>query len=209
MALQIRRIAVRFALLLAAAAIVPLVAFGVVSILSLQRGTHESIVAGNLNVATRAAEEIRRYIVLNAEILKALAADLQNTGLEAWQQDRILKNYVVQFREFREISLFNEAGAPIATSRIGKPRVAIPGANPLLAAVRASGNRTALSQEYRDDEGRTVLGVAAAIPQLGWTVIVEQPAREAYANPVRLQQQLLIAISTALLAMIVVGYLFG
>ena len=35
------------------------------------------------NVATRAAEEIRRYIVGNAEILKALAADLQDTGLAA------------------------------------------------------------------------------------------------------------------------------
>ena len=31
----------------------------------------------------------------NAEILKALAADLQDTGLEPWQQDRILKNYVL------------------------------------------------------------------------------------------------------------------
>src|SRR5439155_25274121 len=106
MAIQIRSIAVRFALLIAAADIVPLVTFGVVSILSLQRGTHEFIVAGNLTVATRAAEEIRRYVVVNTEILKALAADLQNTGLEPWQQDRILKNYVVQFREFREISLF-------------------------------------------------------------------------------------------------------
>jgi nitrogen fixation/metabolism regulation signal transduction histidine kinase len=126
MAIQIRRIALRFALLLAVAAIVPLVAFGGVSIASLQRGTHQSVVAGNLNVATRAAEEIRRYVVLNAEILKALAADLQNTGLEPWQQDRILKNYVVQFREFREISLLDESGATIATSRIGKPRVGIP-----------------------------------------------------------------------------------
>src|SRR5437899_5378453 len=126
MAVHIRRIAVRFALLLAVAAIVPLVAFGIVSVLSLQRGTHESIVAGNVNVATRAAEEIRRYIVLNAELLKALAADLQNTGLQQWQQDRILKNYAIQFREFREISLFDESGGAIATSRVGKPRVAVP-----------------------------------------------------------------------------------
>src|SRR5438552_12295755 len=126
MALQLRRIAVRFALLLAAAAIVPLVAFGVVSILSLQRGTHESVVAGNLNVATRAAEEIRRYVAGNAEILKALAADLQNTGLEPWQQDRILKNYVLQFREFHELTLFDQSGAVIASSRVGAPRVSIP-----------------------------------------------------------------------------------
>jgi signal transduction histidine kinase len=84
------------------------------------------VIAGNQNVATRAAEEIRRYITTNADLLKALAADLQNTGLAQWQQDRILKNYVLQFREFRELTLFDEAGGAIATSRIGKPAVQIP-----------------------------------------------------------------------------------
>src|SRR5579864_1859237 len=126
MRLTIRRIAVRFALLLALAAIVPLVAYGAVSIWSLQRGTRESIVSGNQNVATRAADEIRRYVVINAELLKALSADLQDTGLQPWQQDRILKNYVLQFREFREITLFDESGRMVATSRVGQPRVQIP-----------------------------------------------------------------------------------
>src|SRR6266571_2537929 len=128
---RIRHISLRFALLLALAAVVPLVAYGVVSILSLQRGTRASVIQGNQNVATRAAEEIRRYVMTNAELLKALAADLQNTGLEQWQQDRILKNYVLQFREFREIALFDESGGAIATSRVGKPRLGIPGPTPL------------------------------------------------------------------------------
>ena len=104
----------------------PLLAYGVVSILSLQRGTRESVVNGNQNVAVRAAEEIRRYVVTNAELLKALAADLQDTGLDRRQQDQILKNYVLQFREFREITLFDEQGAMIASSRVGKPRVVDP-----------------------------------------------------------------------------------
>jgi signal transduction histidine kinase len=123
---RIRHIATRFALILAIAAVVPLFAYGAWSLLTLQRGTRESVVAGNLNVAHRASDEIQRYVVGNAEILKALAADLQNTGLEQWQQDRILKNYVLQFREFRELTLFDEAGQAIASSRIGPPRVAIP-----------------------------------------------------------------------------------
>src|SRR5207245_5660822 len=62
MAFRIRHISTRFALLLAGAAVVPLVAYGAVSLLSLQRGTRESIVAGNSNVVTRAATEIGRYI---------------------------------------------------------------------------------------------------------------------------------------------------
>src|SRR5881394_231701 len=124
--MKIRHIATRFALLLGVAAVVPLLAYGFVSILSLQRGTRGSVVNGNQNVAVRAAEEIRRYVVGNAELLKALAADLQDTGLDRRQQDQILKNYVIQFREFHEISLFDESGAMIATSRLGKPRVIIP-----------------------------------------------------------------------------------
>src|SRR5665213_2251904 len=117
----IHHIAGRFALLLALAAVLPLVAYGVVSIFSLQRGTRQEVIQGNENVAIRAGEEIRRYVTTNAELLNALAANLQDTGLTQMQQDRILKNYVLQIREFREISLFDEQGAVVASSRIGKP----------------------------------------------------------------------------------------
>src|SRR3954462_15610257 len=126
MSFTVRRIAVRFAMLLGGAAVLPLLAYGVVSILSLQRGTRESVVNGNENVAVRAADEIGRYVKTNAELLKALSADLQDTGLNQHQQDQILKNYVLQFREFREITLFDEQGAMIASSRVGTPRVVIP-----------------------------------------------------------------------------------
>jgi signal transduction histidine kinase len=299
--MKIRHISTRFALLLGVAAVVPLLAYGVISILSLQRGTRESVVNGNVNVAVRAAEEIRRYVVTNAELLKALAADLQDTGLDAHQQDQILKNYVLQFREFREITLFDERGAMLASSRVGKPRVAIardpqlmingvsmspirvdedllptsvftirltrlnqpagwlagefsleemwrmvdqirigdhgfamvvaPGGglvahgdpdkkalvaqlrnmsgHPLYAAERASTADVPVSREYTDEDGRSQLGVAARIAQLGWTVIVEQPTREAYANASALARQLGVAIAGALLVMITVGYFFG
>ncbi|HEX4347329.1 MAG TPA: sensor histidine kinase [Vicinamibacterales bacterium] len=130
MALRIRHIATRFALILAAAAALPLMAYGVASVHSLQQGTRESVTAGNLNVATRAADEIGRYVTTNAELLKAVASDLQDTGLQAWQQDRILKNDVLGLREFREITLFDEHGVPVATSRAGKPRVSVPASTP-------------------------------------------------------------------------------
>ena len=316
MRITIRHIATRFALLLSLAAIVPLLAFGFVSILSLQRGTRGSIVTGNQNVATRAAEEIRRYISTNAELIKALAAVLQETGLQEGQQEQILRNYIIRFREFREITLFDESGARVASSRVGPPRVRIPkeestlsindvamspirvdedmlpttvfaihlrrlnqpagwlvgefsleemwrmvdqiriGAHgfalvvapnggliahgdpdkkalvararnmtdhPLVQALRASSQNTRLqpppagppdtppppvADEYNED-GRRQLGVATMIVPLGWTVIVEQPASEAYANATRLQRQLFVAISAALLVMIAVGYFSG
>src|SRR5437588_1034567 len=131
MAIRIRHLTTRFALLLAAAAVLPLVAYGIASIVSLRIGTRESVVAGNINVATRAAKEIGRYITTNAELLKALAADLQDTGLSHDQQDQILKNYVLQFREFREITLFDEQRAPLVSSRVGHPRVQVPKETPV------------------------------------------------------------------------------
>ncbi len=119
-----KTISTRFVLLLAAAAVLPLLAYGGVSVYSLRKGTQQSVVDGNLNVARRASAEIAHYIDNNAAILRALASDLQNTDLQAWQQDRVLKNYVLQFPEFREITLFDASGKPVATSRIGKPSLA-------------------------------------------------------------------------------------
>jgi signal transduction histidine kinase len=126
MAIRIRHISVRFALLLAVAAVVPLLAYGVVSLLSLERGTRDSVVEGNQRVAARAAAEILRYVSTNGELVKALAADLQDTGLQPSQQQQILRNYVLQFREFKEITLFDESAKPLASSRVGPPQLQIP-----------------------------------------------------------------------------------
>jgi signal transduction histidine kinase len=294
MAFSIRHIATRLIIFLVGAAVLPLVAYGAVSLLSLQRGTATSVVDGNLNVATRAAEEIRRYVAGHAAILLALAADLQDSGLETWQQDRIVKNYVLQFREYREITLFDRDGATVATSRVGPPRVSVP-ENPaatidnvLMSAIRldaeelptavfavpmrrlnepsgwlvgeirleemwrmvdqirigergyalvvgpdgtlvAHGNpdqksliaraqsfsthplmandaMAGASREYAGANGEMQLGVAATIEPLKWTVIVEQPTSEAYANAAALQRQLLAVIGVALLAMIGMGF---
>jgi len=107
--------------------VLPLLAYGAVSIVSLRTGTQQTVVQGNLNVAQRAAEQIQLYITSSFKILKAVAADLEHTGLQKWQQDRILKNFVLQFREFTELTLLDEGGRPVASSRIGAPTVSVPG----------------------------------------------------------------------------------
>ncbi len=82
--------------------------------------------------------------------------------------------------------------------------------HPLVAALRAGRDKPGpVASEYLGDNGDTELGVAATMTPLGWTLIVEQPTREAYANAGVLRRQLLITISVALLAMISAGYLFG
>jgi signal transduction histidine kinase len=302
----LKKITTRFALLLAAAAIVPMLAYGAISIYSLQRGTRTTVVEGNLNVARRAAEQIQLYITSSVKILKAVSADLQHTGLERWQQDRILKNFVLQFPEFTELTLLDEAGTTVVSSRAGVPRVAIPDqgqtvegvlvsqfvvdddllpsavvairlvgtgtqggwlvgrlnleelwrmvdrirvgnqgvallvgnrgqllahghpdekarvargdnllSHPLLQAldVRTEGSdpppqTRVASAEYGTTRGQ-MLGVAAHVPALSWTVIVEQPQAEAFAIAIQLQRQLGIAIGIALLLMVAAGYYWG
>jgi signal transduction histidine kinase len=136
-----KTIRARLVVLVATAAIAPLVAYGLVSIGLLWSGTRQSVTAGALSVAERAAEQIERYIQHNVDLLQAVGADLQHTALERWQQQRILRNYVLTFPEFRELTLFDPAGHAIATSRLALPELVLTpnppeqGAPPLVAPI--------------------------------------------------------------------------
>ena len=121
-----RRITSRFVMLIATAAVAPLVAYGVVSIYQLRSGTEQSVGDGNQRVARQVSEQIRQYITHNERVLKSAGIELRMTGLEEWQRTRILKDYVIDFPEFREISLFDQGGRVMATSRFGPPRVSLP-----------------------------------------------------------------------------------
>ena len=123
------KITTRFVLLVATAAVAPLVVYGVVSISSLWTGTRQSVIAGNLNVAARAAEEIDLYIDNNIKALQSLGATLRNTRLQPWQQDRLVKDWVLDFPEFREITLFDQSTDSIVSSRLGAPRLTVPSAD--------------------------------------------------------------------------------
>ena len=98
-----KRITSRFVLLIATAAIAPLVVYGAVSVTSLRRANNESVRAGNLMVAGQVAGQIELYVTNNVRILQSVGAELTATALATWQQDRMLKDYVLAFPEFREI----------------------------------------------------------------------------------------------------------
>ena len=118
-----------FVLLFALAAVLPLLAYGAVSLFTLQTGTRTSVIAGNSNVAKRAAEHIQLYFDNNVRILRAVAGELSSFELDRAHQDKALKSFVLQFREFSELTLLDGSGEPVATSRIGKPTASLPGAN--------------------------------------------------------------------------------
>jgi signal transduction histidine kinase len=297
----LRRITSRFVFLLAAAGIVPLLVYGAVSIYSLRDATRRSVITGNENVARRVSEQIGLYVQTNVDILQSVAATLADTNLAQWQQDRILKNAVLDFPEFREITLYDATGTQVASSRVGKSKVQFPqsgtsfGPNitlspigidddflptavvgirlmqlspnagslvgeisleemwrmvdrirvgeqgyalvvaangqliahgnsnekprvargdnlanqPLVGLVRGQRGAGTASLEYPSDGGVQMLGVAAPLEPLGWTVMVEQPRSEAYAIADQLTVQLGLIIGFALLVTVSVGYFMG
>jgi signal transduction histidine kinase len=297
----LKRITSRFALLLASAGILPLLAYGAVSIYSLRDGTQRSVIAGNENVARRVAEQIHLYIQTNVDILRSVAAELQNTNLQQWQQDRVLKDHVLDFQEFRELTLYDAAGTQAASSRVGTSKLQFPEAgtpwsdritiseisvdddllptaivgirlaqigrpsgwlvgeisleemwrmvdrirvgdlgfalviapqgqliahgnpdekprvargdnlkdHPLVQLMQNRASQGPVSLEFASDRGVQMLGVAAPMETLGWSVIVEQPLSEAYAVAYQLQRQLFFVIGLALLVTVSVGYFFG
>jgi signal transduction histidine kinase len=293
-------ITARFVMLIATAAVAPLIAYGVVSVTRLRSGTEQSVSQGNLRVARQVAEQIRQYFEHNERVLRSAGIELRTRGLEDWQRSRILKDYVLDFPEFREISMFDAGGRVLATSRLATPQVTVPkGASAgqsdmhiapvqmdddalptTTIAVRVTpGDRNAAwvvgeialeelwrmvdqirvgetgyallvaegerliahgnpdkkrriassggapaekatvemirvnpdspSQLYTDESGEDLLAVSAPVKDLNWTVVVEQPTKEAFALSHTLERQLLLVIGLALLGTVVVGSLWG
>jgi signal transduction histidine kinase len=151
------RITTRFVLLIASAAIAPLVAYGVASLVSLQRGTEQSVREGNLRVAREVAAQMQAYIDHNQRVLRSLGLELRIANIQEWQQSRILKDYVLDFPEFREISFFTSAGRLIATSRVGAASLGIPDE----ASVGANG--VYVSPLTLDDDGLPTTTIAIRV----------------------------------------------
>ena len=296
-----RRITSRFVMLIATAAVAPLVIYGGLSISSLRSGTRESVNQGNVALAEQVATRVKLYMDNTARILRSTAQELGETSLAQWQQSRILKNHVLEFPEFHEISLFDAGGRVIATSRVGPPetkvstasshttqgvevaaifldtdglpttdlsirlqtgttttgwliarisledlwrfvdqvRVGHEGYALVLSAelqVIAHGNpaekrlvalpvdpqhplpevevvsrhnESQFAEIYRDRDNREKLAAVARVPDINWTVIVEQPTDEAYAIASSFQQQLVAAIALALLGTILLGWVWA
>ena len=120
------RITGRFVLLIASAAIAPLVVYGAISVVNLRAGTGESVKTGNLRVAGQVAEQIGQYFDYNTRVLRSVGVELRSINLQPWQQSRILKDYAYDFPEFREITFFGSGGRMIATSRADESTLTAP-----------------------------------------------------------------------------------
>lgn len=166
--LQVRRITSRFVLLIATAAILPLIVYGAVSIGSLRRGTTESVTDGNKKVAKQVAEQVALYMRSNTRVLQSIGAELGANALTSWQQERLLKDYVLQFQEFREITLFDASGAPLVTSAVRETRLGIP------ENAQGRSENTYIAPVRVDDDLLPTTTVAVRLTQsqkhIGWIV---------------------------------------
>ena len=294
------RITSRFVMLIATAAVAPLIVYGILSIGKLRQGTEISVSQGNLRIAEQVAARLKLYLDNNARVLRSVGQEITRTNLRAWQQERILKNHVLEFAEFREITLFDATGRVIATSSLGSPLTTVsaalgsrtegvevkpiftdednlPATDLTLALdtrvdeggwlvarlsleelwrfvddvrVGRSGYALVLAEDrlvahgdpeekrlvalpddvartlpevallkkfpdaatftaVYDDRGEWKLAAAARIPELDWTVMVEQPTVEAFAITTTLRHQLYGAIAIALLGTIVFGWVWA
>jgi signal transduction histidine kinase len=116
----------RFAMLVATAAVAPLLIYGIVSVGSLRTATEQSVAAGNSAVARQVALRIQQYFENNGRVLASLGQELAGTQLSEWQQLRVLRNYVLEFPEFSEIALFDADGTRRLSSRATPSELRLP-----------------------------------------------------------------------------------
>lgn len=78
----------------------------------------QSVSEGNKRVAIGTAEQIELYVENNLNILQGLANNINRIYLNRWQKEVIIRNFVINFDEFRKIYIVGRNGLEIATSSL-------------------------------------------------------------------------------------------
>ena len=293
-----KTIRTRLAVLVATAAVAPLLAYGVVSLQLLRSATNVSVTGEAETAAEHAAGEIEKYLAHNIDLLTVVASDLQYAGLTLDQQERILRNNVQAFPAYSELTLFDASGASLASTRLRAPTLVLGAERPVLdrpriapiqidaaqlpsteislyldhagppvaylvgrlkleelwrtvdkvrvggrghavlvdetgrliahgdPAMRASvargddllwhplihprpGATLAGVERYTTDKGVEMIGVARPVGGLGWRIIVEQRAVEAFALSTRLERFLVMTVLTGLALTLFIAVIWG
>ena len=160
-----KTITARIVLLIASAGVAPLLIYGMLSVQGLRSGAEESVKAGNLEIGMQIGDRIEEYFENNRRLLSSLSEQLHGIQLERWQQERVLRNHVIEFSEFREISLFGTDGNLIASSRPVEATLKLPRVGP-------SPQDVYIAPPYIDKDGlpTTVMALKAGGNYPGWIV---------------------------------------
>lgn len=111
-----KSISSKLILLLIMAVLFPLSLYGILSIWTSRHFNFKAVTEGNINVAKRAAEEIDLYVTNSIAILNALSQNLGRFNISMEEQKLILRNYILNFPELKDISITDNMGREIISS---------------------------------------------------------------------------------------------
>jgi len=108
----------KLSILLFFSCLVPLIFFGTMAVRRAVEAQHEAISRGNALVAERSAEQIGQYVAMLRDVLRALSENINRPGIDRNLQESIVRNYIINFKQFQEITLVNSRGRELITQGI-------------------------------------------------------------------------------------------
>src|SRR6185436_3058475 len=116
-----RKFSFRMALIFLLSSIVPLLTLGSLMIFSSFQNSRNYIIQRNAEAVKTFAKQIELYLTQELQLLTALTQNIEKIGLNAWQKETILKNYVNRFPAILSLTLTDTQGKVIASSEFDQP----------------------------------------------------------------------------------------
>lgn len=117
--LGISKISHKLSFILVASIIIPMLIFAYLSLSISIKADFEAVSTGNQRVALRTAEQIEQYITNSINILQSVTENINGLHLNNTQKDTVIKNHVLNFKEFQKIIITDRHGQEIVTSEMG------------------------------------------------------------------------------------------
>lgn len=136
--------------LLLFSSLIPLMVFGAMAMRKAVAAQYETISQGNALVARRSAEQIGQYVMTITNVLRALSENINRPGLTRGLQESIIRNYIINFRQFQELSLVNDRGNEVITQGI-------------VSAERGPAREAAIRRALRGEEAHSDVFVTQAM----------------------------------------------
>lgn len=117
--LRVSKITYKLSFILVASIIIPMIIFAFLALSISIETDYELVSRGNREVALRTADQIEQYIYHSIDMLQVLAENMNDLHLNKFQKDTIIKNLVLNFKEFDKIAITDRSGMEIVTSEMG------------------------------------------------------------------------------------------
>lgn len=104
------KIGTRLVVYIVVIALIPLIIFGTYAIVRAYSTAKQSVRTGNLRTAQQISGRIDQYLNNFEKILLTLVDTLNQSGMTYWQREKILGNFILNFKELHLIAIFDGNG---------------------------------------------------------------------------------------------------